>query len=35
MLPNNYKTILELHSDGKGKSLIKDFLTSQMDYSYK
>ena len=35
MLPNNYKTILELHSDGKGKSLIKDFLTSQSNYSYK
>jgi hypothetical protein len=35
MLPKNYRTILELHSDGKGKLLIKDFLTSQSNYSYK
>lgn len=34
MLPKNYRTILELHSDGKGKELIKSFLTSQADYSY-
>ena len=29
MLPNNYKTILDLHSGGKSKELIASFLTSQ------
>ena len=34
MLPNNYKTLLEIHSDGKGKKLIADFLNSQVsDYT--
>lgn len=33
MLPNNYKTLLEIHSDGKGKELIANFLNSQVsDY---
>ena len=31
MLPNNYRTILELHSGGKGQELIANFLTSQVD----
>jgi hypothetical protein len=29
MLPKNYKTLLEIHSDGKGKELIANFLNSQ------
>jgi hypothetical protein len=29
MLPNNYRTILELHSEGKGKELVANFLMSQ------
>jgi len=28
MLPNNYKTLLEIHSNGKGKELIANFLNS-------
>ena len=33
MLPNNYRTLLEIHSDGKGKELIANFLNSQVsDY---
>ena len=33
MLPNNYKTLLEIHSDGKGRELIANFLSSQVsDY---
>ena len=32
MLPNNYKTILEVHSGGRGQELIANFLTSQTDY---
>ena len=31
MLPKNYKTLLEIHSDGKGKELIANFLNSQTD----
>ena len=29
MLPNNYKAILEIHSEGRSKELIANFLTSQ------
>ena len=29
MLPNNYKTVLEIHSGGRSKELIANFLTSQ------
>jgi hypothetical protein len=29
MLPNNYKAILDIHSGGKSKELIANFLTSQ------
>ena len=33
MLPNNYRTLLEIHSNGKGKELIANFLNSQVsDY---
>ena len=31
MLPNNYRTILELHSGGKGQELIANFLASQVN----
>jgi hypothetical protein len=29
MLPNNYKAVLEIHSGGRSKELIANFLTSQ------
>ena len=35
MLPGNYKTILEIHSDGKGKELIASMLSSQTNDYYK